>query len=299
MRVPESTASNSGAAVFEQHRAILRGLAYRMVGSVADAEDLVQETWLRWDATAREHIDCPRAWLIRVCSRLSLDYLKSARSRREVYRGPWLPEPLLDDGGPAVGASRLEIDETVSMALMTAMERLAPAERAALLLRDVFDHDYTEIASTLERNESACRKLVSRARQKVKRDDRKTPVTAKDHRRLLDEFLRAAANADFAGLKRVLCEDVALHADGGGKAIAAGKVLLGSDLVAKFFVGIVRRSGGRFDRDVVNWFWYNGAPGVVVLEQGRPISAFCLKVVDGRIGELYVLRNPDKLAAFA
>lgn len=283
--------------VFEEHRPLLQGLAYRMLGSVADAEDMVQETWLRWSAA--ERVEVPRAWLVRVCSRLCLDQLKSARHRREVYPGPWLPEPLEPEVLGADAAQRLEIDETVSMALMTAMERLSPAERAALLLHDVFDHDYAEVGGVLDRNEAACRQLVSRARRRVRRPERGRSVAAAQHRRLLDEFLQAAASADFEGLKRVLREDVAFHADGGGKAVAAGRVLCGADEVARFFVGIVRRSGGRFDREAVNWCWYNGAPGAVIVEDGRVVTAFCLRVEAGRIAELYALRNPDKLAGFA
>jgi RNA polymerase sigma-70 factor (ECF subfamily) len=193
----------------------------------------------------------------------------------------------------------MEVDETVSMALMTAMERLSPAERAALLLHDVFDHDYAEVAAVLDRNEAACRQLVSRARRRVRRPERERSVAAEQHRRLLNEFLQAAASADYEGLKRVLREDVAFHSDGGGKAVAAGKVLMGADVVARFFVGVVQRSGGRFDREVVNWCWYNGAPGAVIVEDGRAVTAFCLRVEDGRIAELYALRNPDKLVGFA
>jgi RNA polymerase sigma-70 factor (ECF subfamily) len=282
--------------------------AYRMLGTVGDAQDMVQETWTRWQAAERSAVREPRAWLLRTCSRLCLDQLKSARRQREVYPGPWLPEPLVldvavhrevEDVSPV---ERLELDESVSMALLTTLERLSPAERAALLLHDVFDHDYAEVAETLGRNEAACRKLVSRARQRVQqakaKDAAEVEVTPEDHRRLLAGFLHAAGAGDFDGLKAVLCDDVALHSDGGGKALAVGKVLEGAELVAKFFVGLVTRSGVRYDPTLIRWCWYNGAPGVVILDdpEGPPVTAMSIRIEDGRIAELYALRNPDKLA---
>ncbi len=292
------------AAIFESHREALTRLAYRMLGAVGDAQDQVQETWLRWAAVDPATVREPRAWLLRVCSRLCLDQLKSARVQREVYPGPWLPEPLVldvavtDEQG---GGRRLELDESVSMALLTAMERLSPAERAALLLHDVFDHDYAEVAKALGRQEAACRKLVSRARARVGPSSaagRTTAVSAEDHRRLLSEFLAAAAAGSTERLQAVLREDVAFHADGGGKAVAAGKVLQGVELVVKFFINVVARTGARYDAACLRWVWYNGAPGVVVLDapDGIPITAFSIRIVDGRIAELFALRNPDKLA---
>lgn len=297
--------ADQAAVIFETHRTALQRLAYRMLGSVGDAQDMVQETWLRWSATELAQVRESRAWLMRTCSRLCLDQLKSARVQREVYPGVWLPEPwvldvTLSDNGP----QRMELDEAVSMALLTAMERLSPTERAALLLHDVFDHDYAEVAAALGRNESACRKLVSRARSRVRRNDAETrakPVRAEDHRKLLGGFLQAAAAGDMAGLKAVLCDDVTFHADGGGKATAAGKVLAGAELVAKFFINVVARSGACYDPQLLRWLWYNGAPGVAVSNQpgGPPVTAFSIHVRDGHIGELYALRNPDKLALLA
>ncbi len=327
------------ATLFEAHRPLLVRHAYRMLGTVSDAQDMVQETWTRWAQADRGVVREPRAWLLRTCSRLCLDQLKSARRQREVYPGPWLPEPLVldvavaTDREEALAPRRLELDESVSMALLTAMERLSPAERAALLLHDVFDHDYAEVAVTLGRSEAACRKLVSRARQRVRPAtpapvaapaDRvasalasetdaianlATPasasasapatVTAEDHRRLLAGFLQAASRGDLTALKTVLRDDVAFHSDGGGKVVAAGKVLHGADLVARFIVGVVTRTGSRYDAHLLRWCWYNGAPGVVVLDapEGRPATAFSIRIADGRIAELFALRNPDKLMA--
>ena len=309
IRILDSSRTDERTAVrtFEAHRSRLEGLAYRMLGSVADAQDVVQEVWLRWAVTDQTAVAEPRAWLTKVCSRLCLDHLKSARVQREVYPGPWLPEPLVVDravwdgeDAPNDPAARLELDESVSFALLTAMERLSPAERAALLLHDVFDHDYAEIAATLGRTATACRQLVSRARRRVG-DDRKkaTPsVSAREHRELLQQFLTAAASADFTGLKAVLRDDATFHSDGGGKAIAARKVLVGADRIAKFFRGLVKTHGARYTPDSLRWCWFNGAPGVIVLERRQPVTAFCIRVVGGRIGTLYALRNPDKLAAF-
>ncbi len=303
--MPGAMSVDEAAAVFEAHREALQRLAYRMLGTVGDAQDLVQETWLRWAAADRARVREPRAWLLRTCSRLCLDQLKSARVQREVYPGPWLPEPLVldvavtDDAG---GGRRLELDESVSMALLTAMERLTPAERAALLLHDVFDHDYAEVAEVLGRNEAACRKLVSRARARVggdrEREGKSEPVSAEDHRRLLSAFLAAAAAGSSEGIKAVLCEDVAFHSDGGGKVIAAGKVITGSEQVAKFFVNIVTKHGSRYDASLLHWTWYNGSPGVVVRDakDGRPVTAFSIQIREGRIAGLFALRNPDKLA---
>ncbi|MCF3652371.1 RNA polymerase sigma factor SigJ [Synoicihabitans lomoniglobus] len=309
---PECDTGSPGdrSVTFETHRAALERLAYRMLGSVADAHDMVQDTWLRWAEVETATIREPRAWLLRACSRRCLDHLKSARVQRERYPGPWLPEPLVCDGvvtgewaADLAGAARVELDESVSMALLTAMERLSPAERAALLLHDVFDHDYAEVAATLRRTEAACRKLVSRARQQLRRTPSReeTTVSAQDHQRLLREFLRAASAGDFEGLKAVLRENVAFHADGGGKATAAGKVLWGAAQVARFFVGVVARSGARYEANQLRWCWYNGAPGVVVLDApgGQPRTAFSIRIEDGRIAELFALRNPDKLKVFA
>ncbi len=294
------------AIVFENQREALLRLAYRMLGVVSDAQDAVQETWLRWAATDRAKVREPRSWLLRTCSRWCLDHLKSARVQREVYPGPWLPEPLVLDVAVTEdnGARRLELDEAVSMALLTAMERLTPTERAALLLHDVFDHDYAEVAEALGRNEAACRKLVSRARARVQEERatvRADAITADDHRRLLGAFLDAAAVGDTAALKAVLCDDVAFHSDGGGKVVAAGKVVFGAALVAKFFTNLVRKFGARYDESMLRWVWFNGAPGVVVLDApgGQPVTAFSIAIRDGRIGGLYALRNPDKLAGLA
>ncbi len=280
-------------AVFEEHRTLLEGIAYRMCGVHADAEDIVQEVYLRWHAADRRGIRSPRSWLVAVCTRLAIDHLKSARVRRETYVGPWLPEPLPDErvDDPATQTS---IDESVSIALLFAMESLTPNERAAFLLHDVFGCDFEEVAGILGKSEAACRKLASRARLAV-RDRRPRFVSSPDeHRALLESFFLAARAGEMARLKQLLAESVELHSDGGGVVKTAPSGLCGVDAVAAFFLSIW--GDPECDGIRAEPRWFNGRPGMLVFQDDALMAALSLDVEEGRISHIYAVRNPVKLA---
>lgn len=279
-------------ADFEPHRKHLQGLAYRMLGSWAEAEDIVQDAWLRWRDADRAQVETPRAFLSRTVTRLCLDQLKSARVRREEYVGPWLPEPLPDAGSyEAPGAG--EIAHDLSVALMLALERLSALERAAFLLHDVFDIPFAEIAATLGRNEAACRQLAARARSRVRDARPRFAVTEREGARIADAFWQASRAGDVDALRSLLAQDAVLHADGGGKKLAVFRPILGSDKIARFFAGLAKKTSGQFLDAVVTQL--NGMPGVLATElDGLPRST-TLEVRDGRIAAIYIVRNPDKL----
>ena len=288
----------SDAQTFEAHRGRLTGLAYRMLGSRAAAEDAVQDAFLRWSAaSAREAIDNDEAYLVRIVTRLCLDRLKSARAKREVYVGPWLPEPVADVEALSPH-THAELADDLSFALLLALDRLSPAERAAFLLHDVFDAPFSEVAETLEKSEAACRQLAARARKAVK-DARPAPATpASEHERLLQAFAGAASSGDLVALKALLAEQVVTLSDGGGRKAAALNPIFGADKTARFLLGIERKffkEGQRHLRPMA----INGAPGLGIYVDGELDSVATIAVEHGRIAALYIVRNPEKLAAFA
>jgi RNA polymerase sigma-70 factor (ECF subfamily) len=277
---------------FEPHRRRLMGIAYRMLGSLSEAEDMVQEAWLRWNGADRAALREPGAWLSRVVTRLCLDQLKSARARRESYVGPWLPEPVLDGAAVAADAGT-ERAEDISVAFLLALERLSPLERAAFLLHDVFDMEFADVARTLDREEAACRQLASRARSHLKEARPRFSVSAAEAERLVQAFLAATASGDAAAFARLLSEDAVLHSDGGGKRIAALNLIIGRDRVARFLMGAARKYGWR------DWAVHrraiNGMPGLVMIEPGAGPQTVAFQVAGGAITAIYVMRNPDKL----
>ncbi len=274
---------------FERERPFLSGLAYRMLGSVADAEDVVQEVFLRWRSAGRPHLEQPRAWWARTCTRLCLDQLKSARRRREEYVGEWLPEPFVEASEP-----RPELDESLSMALLLTIERLGPAERAAFLLHDVFGYTFREVAEMLDLESAHCRQLAARARRRLRGQDRPSSADENTVRRLSGAFFSAVQSGNLEALQSVLSEDVVLRTDGGGKAVAVKVPLEGVDRVARFFHRIFKK--GEMGSEVsFETRWFNGAPGVVVFEAGELASAFHFQIADQRIQGIFVQRNPDKL----
>lgn len=279
---------------FDSHRRFLTRLAYRMLGSVSDAEDIVQEAWLRWRESERAEIAQPRAFLARIVTRLCLDQMKSARSRREFYVGSWLPEPLVEALGGEVPA---DAGLDAPIALMLALERLSPLERAAFLLHDIFEMDFAEIARTIDRSESACCQLAKRAREHVRIDmpprNKVDPVEAK---RFVDAFFKAAHKADPSDLQALLAQDVAFHSDGGGKVLAVINPLYGIDRVSRFFAGINAKLAHR-DKPTTLFkpVLINGLPGYLSLERGETLQATALDIRDGRVQAIYIVRNPDKL----
>jgi RNA polymerase sigma-70 factor (ECF subfamily) len=287
---------------FEAQRSHLLGIAYRMLGEMGAAEDVAQEAWLRWNRAANEAIRDPKAWLSAVTMRLSLDALRKARARRESYVGPWLPEPILPDDMRALAAdapaARAELASDLSLALLHVLERLSPEERAALILHDAFDFDYAAIARMLERNEAACRKLVSRARERVKDARPRHAVSSETHRALVEQFVAAAASSDTARLSQLLTKDAVLYSDGGGKAKAALNPIYGADRVVRFSVGVMRKfspPSGLVALPVK----LNGAPGVLLRSAEGLHSALTVALEGEHIHRIYLVRNPDKLKRIA
>jgi RNA polymerase sigma-70 factor (ECF subfamily) len=287
------------AASFEPYRRRLLGLAYRMLGSVADAEDAVQETYLRWHGANRDKVSDPKAYLMTTASRICLDMLTSARARREEYVGPWLPEPVLDTGALAAD-SRTELAEDLSIALLLSLDRLSPLERAAFLLHDVFDFSFSEVATTLERSEAACRQLATRARahvRSVRPRGTMPPVHSGEidpkHEQIISAFVTATRSGDLEALKQLLASDVRLVTDGGGKVAAALNVLEGADHASRFLVGAARK--GWRDDLTLRLAIINDMPGVILDAAEGPVQTTAFEIEDGLIRALYVVRNPDKL----
>ncbi|MBT2400584.1 RNA polymerase sigma-70 factor [Streptomyces sp. ISL-100] len=284
--------------VFEEHRPVLTGVAYRMLGRVADAEDVVQEAWLRWSARARDDVREPRPYLVRITTRLAIDRLRHVQARREAYVGPWLPEPLETDFGATVEdtAERAVLADSVSLAVLVVLESLSPLERAVFVLREAFGFPYGEIAATLERSESAVRQLSGRARRHVEERRPRFDVDPAERRDLTERFLAAASGGDLDALLALLAPDVRLVGDSGGKAKAPLRVIESADKVGRFLFGAARKGipEGEF-----RFLEVNGGPALLVLSGGKPDSVFQLDVVDGLIQCVYIVRNPDKLAALA
>ncbi|HEX2176322.1 MAG TPA: RNA polymerase sigma-70 factor [Nocardioidaceae bacterium] len=273
--------------VFEEHRRTLFGIAYRMLGSVADAEDVVQDAWLRW-SSVRTEVEDPRAYLARTVTNLALNHLTKASVQREQYVGPWLPEPLVTEPDPAGDTERAE---SVSLAMLVVMETLSPLERAVFVLKEVFGYPYAEIAAVLDRSEASVRQVGHRARSHVQAR-RPRYAAADEVREVTERFLAACLGGDMNQMLELLAPDVTAWTDGGGKVQAALRPLHGADKVARWLLGVLGRTRGQMQ---VRFADVNGQPGVVVLLDGRPDVVGALDVTDGRISALRLVRNPDKL----
>jgi len=293
---------------FEPYRRRLLGLAYRMLGSMADAEDAVQETYLRWHGTDRDKVLDPRAFLMTTTTRICLDMLTSARARREEYVGPWLPEPIVDTATLAPD-SRTELAEDLSIALLLTLDRLSPLERGAFLLHDVFDFSFSEVATALERSEAACRQLAARAREHVRTarprgasapPPRSGQVDPK-HAQIMSAFIAATGSGDLKALTELLASDVRVVTDGGGKVRAALNVVEGAHRVARFMIEATRKRPGAWWRDefTLRFTTINGLPGVVVDAPEGAVQTSAFEIEGDVIRALYVVRNPDKLRHLA
>ncbi|RXZ38524.1 RNA polymerase sigma-70 factor [Oxalobacteraceae bacterium CAVE-383] len=279
--------------IFAALRPRLFAIAYRMLGTRADAEDVVQDAWLRWHGAAQDGLASAEAWLVTVATRLAIDRLRTRKSEREAYIGWWLPEPLveLDERTPESAA---ELASDVSVAFMWVLERLAPEERAAFLLRQVFDQDYADIASMLEKSEAACRQLVHRAQQRVQQEQPRFDVPKDTHRALLGKFMQAAAAGDRAAMKAMMSDQVQLVADGGGKVNSYLHILHGAGRVAGSFWSLEHEFPGKV---VYRPAFINGEAGLLRYVDGKLESAQSFIVDDGRIVAVFIMRNPDKLAS--
>lgn len=273
---------------FEEQREHLSRLAYRMLGSRTDADDVLQEAYLRWSRIDAAHVESPRAYLTRIVTRLCIDRRREIDVRKETYIGPWLPEPFVQPIDRAVEAA-----EDVSLALLHILERLSPVERAAYVLREIFDYDYGDIAEILEKSAANCRQIVSRAEQRVLEGRPRFPAASDVVERISGEFLQACASGNVDGLLRLLTEDVVMISDGGGKATAALRPAFGADRVARFFQGIFRKrpSNSRAEPVLVN-----GQPGLAGYVDEELVSLFAFDVDGDRIARVYAIRNPDKLS---
>jgi RNA polymerase sigma-70 factor (ECF subfamily) len=279
---------NHRSVIFEQSRRRLFGLAYRMLGSKADAEDMVQEAYLRWHQAPVDEIRSPEAWLVTVVTRICIDRLRSASAERETYPGMWLPEPLFGESPD----EQVELASNLSMAFMILLERLAPAERAAFLLREVFDCPYSEISRIIGKSESACRQIVSRARERVRRDQPRFEASEEDRLRLMEKFATAIDANDEQTLLALFAEDATLTSDGGGKTPAARNVIRGPERITRLFLAVARKLKGRVTRSFLP---INGEPGLVTFIDGRPVSAISFVTDGSHIHALYNVLNPDKL----
>jgi RNA polymerase sigma-70 factor (ECF subfamily) len=283
--------AGSRVVIFEQLRRRLFAIAYRMTGTRADAEDIVQEAYLRWHRADMIDVRSPEAWLVSVVTRLAIDRLRKASVEREAYTGQWLPEPLF--GIPARSPEeQLELASDLSIAFMALLERLAPVERAAFLLHEVFDCDYPEIARILQKSEAACRQVVHRARERVRRDQQRFQASEEDRRRLISKFMEAAGAGDEATLLSLFAEDATLTSDGGGVVPAARKVVTGRRRIARLYLVLARKLGARLSHSILS---INGEPGLATFLDGAPFSAISFET-DGRsILAVYTILNPEKL----
>jgi RNA polymerase sigma-70 factor (ECF subfamily) len=272
------------------YRGRLLGLAYRMLGSRSDAEDIVQDAYLRF--AGAQDVDNPEAFLVTVVTRLCLDRLKSARAQREIYVGPWLPEPVFDAEGLSPDAAT-ELADDLSFALLLALDRLSPLERAAFLLHDVFDLQFSEVARMIDRTETACRQLATRARRAV-RDARPAPsATPDNHARLLSAFSEAVASGDVSRLAGLLREDAIAMTDGGGRKTAALNPIKGADKIARFFISLAAKSA---DLDIrIEPTMINGSVGALLYVDGEIDHSLSMAIDGERIAAIYIVRNPDKL----
>lgn len=282
---------------FLRLRPRLRGIAYRMLGGAADADEVVQDAWLRWHEADTTAVTNAEAWLVSVTTRLAIDRLRTAKTRREDYVGTWLPEPILTEAdAPQTPEQMLERADQLSVAFLAVLERLAPEARAAFLLRDIFDADYGEVAAALGKSEAACRQLVHRARTLIDSGRSRHVVTPQEQQRLLRAFAGAAARGDMAGLKAALAEDAQLISDGGGKVPSFGVPLLGGPRIAQLYLAVSLRFAGRVQYELAA---INGEWGLLRFIDGALESAQSLQIDDGRIRGLHVQRNPDKLRRIA
>jgi RNA polymerase sigma-70 factor (ECF subfamily) len=283
------------AQTFVDLKPLLFSIAYRMLGSVTEAEDVLQDAYLRWHQVPEAEVDSGRSFLAAVVTRLCIDQLRSARARRETYVGPWLPEPLVTEAAPDV-AEEAELADSISMAFLVLLESLTPLERAALLLREVFGFGYDEIARILDRSEEACRQLVSRGRKRLGDPRPRFEADPGRRRELTEQFLAAVGSGDLAGLLELLAEDAVAWSDGGGRVAAARRPIVGAQQVARFLLGVTRSLPPDLEIRVAQ---VNGQPGILAFSGGQPFTVIVLEMAEGRIHGLRIVVNPDKLRRLA
>lgn len=292
------TQSDDAGGQFEPHRSRLFSLAYRMLGSHAEAEDVVQDAYLRFRGIDVSQIAEPAAYLSTIVTRLCLDRLKSARTRRETYVGTWLPEPLVTEEHPSQPDREVELAEDLSFALLLTLERLSPPERAAFLLHDVFALEFAQIAEVLERDATSCRKLAQRARDHIRQERPRFVIDHGDEQRLLTAFFEASQGGNAERLATLLTEDAILYTDGGGRRLAALNPIIGRERVIRFVVGVQSKASFEAPAAYIPRR-VNQLPGVLLEYASGDIAVAGFELREGRIARIYVVRNPDKLAHVA
>jgi RNA polymerase sigma-70 factor (ECF subfamily) len=287
-------ATPTAASTFAAERPRLLGIAYRMLGSRADAEDVLQDAWLRWSESGCTDVRSIQAWLTTIVTRLAIDRLRSAKVQREVYIGPWLPEPLADID-PVTPEARAEQLSDLSIAFLNLLERLGPEERAAFVLHDAFDCDYDDIAAVLGKSTAACRQLVHRARERIGAERRRFEVDESTRLRMLERFIKAANEGDIDGMKALFASDARMISDGGGKAVAALRILHGAERIARLWMAVFRRGGSQTQRRIVR---VNGELGLATWYFGKLHSVSTIDTDGQYIHAYYTVANPDKLGEF-
>lgn len=288
-------ADDAPERVFQEHRPLLFHIAYRMLGTVSDAEDIVQEAWIRWQRGGAG-AETPRAFLAQVVTRLAIDRLREARRTREEYVGPWLPEPLLTEPAGDTADLATVRSETLRTGFLVMLERLGPVERAVFVLREAFDYDHAEIAQILGKTEAACRQILVRAHRHMA-TDRPRFTDREANERIALSFLSALATGDLGQIERLLAEDAVLYSDGGGKVAAARNPIYGADRIVRFLGGILSKLGAR--RLDSRPAYINGEPGVILRVDGQLYSTMVIECAEGRVRAVHGVRNPDKLAHLA
>ena len=283
----------TGLDTFNSYRPLLFSIAYRMLGSATDAEDIVQEAYLRWERASEDEVRSPKSYLSTIVTRLSIDHLRKEKARREVYVGPWLPEPLMTSYNPDLTRT-VELAESLSMAFLLLLETLGPVERAVFLLREVFDYEYSEIAEIVGKSETNCRQVVRRAQQHLRERRPRFPVSREHQEKMIQSFILATTEGDMQGLVNLLTDDITFVSDGGGKAQAALKPIYGVDKVVRFIFGIVAKL--RATPNVsISVSEINGQLGIVTYVDNQATATLTFTYAGDRISAIQTVVNPDKL----
>lgn len=280
--------------IFTQSRARLFGIAYRMLGTQADAEDILQEAYIRWHKMEADGIETPEAWLVTVVTRLSIDRLRKASVERETYIGPWLPEPLITSNAPTP-AEQAELASNLSLAFLVLLERLSPVERAVFLLHDIFDCAYSEVARVVGKSETAARQMIHRARERVRNEKPRFKADENERANLIKTFAAASAAGDEKTLLSLFSDDISVMSDGGGKVTAARKILRGKNRLIRLFTVAVAKN---IEHITARLITINGQIGLLEFFDGKPLAVTTFEIEDGKITAIYRVMNPDKLKAF-
>lgn len=281
--------------IFRRHRARLFGIAYRMLGTHAESEDILQEAYLKWHQADADEIETPEAWLVTIATRLSIDRLRKASTEREIYIGPWLPEPLIVSDAPSP-EEEVELASNLSMAFMVLLERLSPVERAAFLLHDIFDCGYADVARIVGKTETTLRQIIHRARERVRTDKPRFEADEKERRKLIKKFSEASHAGDENTLLALFSDEISMISDGGGKVAAARKIIRDKRKVAHLFATTGAKYGALFENIP---YEINGETGLLTFYEGKVFAATAFEFSDGQISAIYRVMNPDKLKAFA